>query len=54
MPEAPQTTTTVVSQDAATREAMKKIARVLESLPSDAARSRVIRATAVLLDITLG
>lgn len=54
MPEEKPTTTTTVSQDAATREAMKKIARVLEALPTDQSRQRVIRATAVLLDIPLG
>lgn len=45
-----------VSKDvaSATREAMKKIVRVLEALPNDASRSRVIRATAELLDIRLG
>lgn len=46
--------TTVVSQDPAIALAMKKITRILETLPSDSARSRVIRATAILLDIPVG
>ena len=54
MPEDKQPTTVVVSQDAAKREAMKKIARALDALPSDQARQSVIRATATLLDIPLG